>query len=313
MISYVDPELKTPLVFREEYYEGTSGSKYEVKNNIPRFVVGSNYADSFGFQWNKFTRTQLDSQNGNNISENRLKDLLGEHLYNLNGKTVLEVGCGAGRFTEILIKYGALVHSTDLSNAVEANYKNNGKSNNYQVAQADLYGIPYPFDSFDMVICIGVVQHTEDYIKSIHTLYRYVKSGGILVYDQYLLSAFYYTKPVLPFRFFLKRMKPEKAFNVIKKTVDLFFPIQWRFRDNRFMTVLLNRISPLYNYFNKFPELNKQEHYELSLLDTFDGLTDYHKHLVTVSQTKRILRKMNFKELMVKKGGNGVEVVAIKA
>jgi hypothetical protein len=164
-----------------------------------------------------------------------------------------------------------------------------------------------------MVICIGVVQHTADYIKSIHTLFQYVKPGGLFVYDQYLLSPFYYTKPVLPFRFFLKRMKPEKAFQIIKKTVDLFFPLQWRFKDNRVMTVLLNRISPLYNYFHKFPEMNRQEHYELSLLDTFDGLTDFHKHLVTVGKTKRILRKMNFKQLTVKKGGNGVEVVGIKS
>ncbi|MFM7079642.1 MAG: hypothetical protein ACKOYC_07595, partial [Bacteroidota bacterium] len=66
-------------------------------------------------------------------------------------------------------------------------------------------------------------------------------------------------------------------------------------------------------YFHKFPDLNMQEQYELSLLDTFDGLTDYHKHLVTVGKTKRILRKLKFKDLDVKEGGNGVEVVAIKA
>lgn len=313
MIAYVDPDSKAPLVSRDGYFEAPSGIKYEVKNNIPRFVIGSNYADSFGFQWNKFTRTQLDSQNSNHISENRLQELLGENMLNLQGKNVLEVGCGAGRFTEIFLKYGAKVHCTDLSNAVEANYRNNSDSGQYQIAQADLYGIPYPFESFDMVMCIGVVQHTEDYVKSIHTLYKYVKPGGVLVYDQYLLTAFYYTKPVLPFRFFLKRMKPEAAYKVIKKTVDLFFPIQWRFKDNRFMTILLNRISPLYNYFNKFPELNRQEHYELSLLDTFDGLTDYHKHLVTVSQTKKILKKLQFEKLTIKKGGNGVEVVGIKS
>ena len=312
MISYADPADKSPLQLREQNYVSPTGKSYEVKNNIPRFVTGDNYADSFGFQWNTYTRTQLDSQNGNNISESRLKAFLGTHLSELKGKNVLEVGCGAGRFTEILLKYGAHVHATDLSNAVEANYKNFSGREHYQIAQADLYGIPYPFESFDLVLCIGVVQHTQDPVKSISTLYQYVKPGGILAYDQYLLTSFYFTKPVMPVRYFLKNMKPEKAHRVVNRLAETFFPMQWRFRNNRVVTFLLNRISPLYNYFNKYPEMNREEHFELTKLDTFDGLTDYYKHLTTVGKTRRVLKPFRFKSLEVKEGGNGVEVVAVK-
>ena len=312
MISYADPADKTPLQLKEQQYVSATGKGYEVKNNIPRFVTGGNYADSFGFQWNTFTRTQLDSQNGNDISEKRLLEFLGSHLQELKGKNVLEVGCGAGRFTEILLKYGAHVHATDLSNAVEANYKNFQGREHYQVAQADLYGIPYPFESFDLVLCIGVVQHTRDPHESISTLYKYVKPGGVLAYDQYLLTPFYFTKPVMPVRYFLKNMKPEKALTAVNRMAEIFFPMQWRFRNNRIMTFMLNRISPLYNYFNKFPQMSREEHYELTRLDTFDGLTDYYKHLTTVNKTKKYLRKYQFQQLEVKKGGNGVEVIAVK-
>ena len=33
--------------------------KYPIRNGIPRFVPKTNYADSFGMQWNKFAQTQL--------------------------------------------------------------------------------------------------------------------------------------------------------------------------------------------------------------------------------------------------------------
>ena len=40
---------------------------------------------------------------------------------------ICEVGCGAGRFTEIMLEAGAEIVSIDLSDAVEANYQTNKK------------------------------------------------------------------------------------------------------------------------------------------------------------------------------------------
>src|SRR5678815_5358153 len=93
-------------------------------NNIPRFVCSENYASAFGRQWNKFRKTQLDSHTGTTISKDRLQRCLGGSLDVIKGKSVLEVGCGAGRFTEIMLKTGARVFACDLSSAVEANYEN---------------------------------------------------------------------------------------------------------------------------------------------------------------------------------------------
>jgi 2-polyprenyl-3-methyl-5-hydroxy-6-metoxy-1,4-benzoquinol methylase len=312
MLNYVDPEDKSAFKTTDQNFISESGKRYEVINKIPRFVTNEKYANSFGFQWNKYVKTQLDSRNENLISENRLKNFLNEHLTEIKGKNVLEVGCGAGRFTEILLKYGANAHATDLSNAVEANYKNLHHYNNYQIAQADINQLPYPENSFDLVLCIGVVQHTQNPHLSITNLYKYVKPGGVLAYDQYLLTPFYYTKPVLIFRYFLRKMQPEKAYQFINKLAEKLFPIQWRFRNSIIMTFLLNRISPLYTYFTKFKDLNYDQHLELTKLDTFDGLTDFYKHLTTVSKTKSFLQKFKFSKLTIKEGGNGVEVIGIK-
>ena len=75
---------------------------------------------------------------------------------------VLEVGSGAGRFTEILLKHGAIVHSIDYSNAVDANAINNGHHENLTLVQADIRRIPFPKAIYDYVVCLGVIQHTPN-------------------------------------------------------------------------------------------------------------------------------------------------------
>src|SRR5688572_11849940 len=81
---------------------------YPVIKEIPRFVGAQNYAASFGFQWNVFSRVQLDSYNGSGFSEQRFQDITGWGKRDLEGKLVLDAGCGAGRFAEVVAgKYGA--------------------------------------------------------------------------------------------------------------------------------------------------------------------------------------------------------------
>ena len=52
-----------------------------------------------------------------------------------DGGSLLEAGCGAGRFTELMVDAGAFVHAFDLSSAVEANRHNIGDQPNYRVDQ----------------------------------------------------------------------------------------------------------------------------------------------------------------------------------
>src|SRR5882672_720376 len=44
---------------------------FPILRGIPRFVSSENYAASFGRQWNKFARLQMDSQNGTTFSRDR--------------------------------------------------------------------------------------------------------------------------------------------------------------------------------------------------------------------------------------------------
>ncbi|HNF32946.1 MAG TPA: methyltransferase domain-containing protein [Bacteroidia bacterium] len=312
MIDYVAPVSKQPLKLTEQKYCTVAGESFPVINEIPRFVELDNYANAFGLQWKSFAKIQLDSYNGSTISKDRLIRCLGMPLSEVKGKAILEVGSGAGRFTEHLVKAEAMVHSVDLSVAVEVNKENIGRCPNYQIAQADVYRLPYPENTFDIVLCLGVIQHTPSPEKTMQALWKMVKPGGLLVIDHYTFDWMYFIKPIMFYRFFLKRMNPKKAKNAVEKLVAFFFPLHWKYRTNKLMTLLLNRISPCYVYINTFGNMGYDFHFHLTRLDTYDGLTDYYKHLRSKQQIENILNSLNPLKVDVWHGGNGVEARAIK-
>ena len=103
-INWKDPESDSIIKKYNNYFISQAGEKYEISNGIPRFVNNKSYTDNWGIQWNKFRKTQLDSYTKFPLSEDRLRRCLGDEIYSsLNEVIVLEAGCGAGRFTEILL------------------------------------------------------------------------------------------------------------------------------------------------------------------------------------------------------------------
>ena len=82
-----------------------SNKEYELREDIPRFVPSESFASSFGLQWNAFRKVQLDSYTNTNMSEDRVKTAIPMPLESIKGLRILEVGSGAWRFTEILLKY----------------------------------------------------------------------------------------------------------------------------------------------------------------------------------------------------------------
>ena len=116
----------TVLVERDDEVEegglncGPCQKLFPVLRGIPRFVSSENYAASFGRQWNKFARLQMDSQNGTSFSRDRFYSITEWEPADLKGKLVLDAGCGAGRFSEVVLQDGAEVVAVDLSSAVDA-------------------------------------------------------------------------------------------------------------------------------------------------------------------------------------------------
>lgn len=290
-------------------------------NNIPRFV-SDDYHSNFGYQWNKFSKVQLDSCNGSNESESRLLIQSGMKPSDFKGKIILEVGAGNGRFTEILLRYGANIVAVDYSTAIDANYENNHLSDDRVIfIQADLFNLPIKIDSFDLVICYGVIQHTGDNEKALFELSKYPRKGGKLIVDIYSNGLKYFNPWVYLIRPFFSLIKTsdENRLVIVSKFVDIVFPYQlWimRFLRNKkgffkIFRYILNRSPNSVYGINLFLDgkisLNLAK--DWSVMDTFDGWAPKHDHPVSKSTWLKMVTKVaineNFSIVSLSQSGQG--------
>lgn len=313
MIGWACPEHRAALTKDGDAFLCPEGESFPVRGGIPRFVPDTSYADAFGLQWQTYRKTQLDSYSGTTITRDRLRRCLGEELWNtLAGKQVLECGCGAGRFTEILLERGAVVTSVDLSSAVDANVQNCPVSQTHRVAQADILRLPFQPQQFDVVLCLGVIQHTPSPEATIASLAGQVRPGGWLVIDHYTYALSWWTKTSVLLRPILRRVSPATGVQWTERLVRWFLPLHARTRHNRILHAFAGRISPILTYYRLHPELNDGQQREWALLDTHDLLTDYYKHFRNRDEIRAMLIAAGLTAIWCDKGGNGIEARAMR-
>ena len=173
-----DPQDGSPLRLDAGSLVSLSRRRYPIVRGVPRFVPSEEYAGTFGFQWSRFSRTQLDSANGTTRSRDTFLEKTGLALDELRGKTVLDVGCGMGRFAEIVAEAGARVVAVDLSSSVDAAAGNLRRFETAAVVQADVFALPFARECFDVIYSIGVLHHTPDTRAAFLKLPPHLKPGG---------------------------------------------------------------------------------------------------------------------------------------
>lgn len=155
-----------------------SGEEFPIVRGVPRFVKDEHYAASFGLQWSLFSRTQLDSANGTSQSRDTFQEKTGWKLSELEGATVLEAGCGMGRFLEVASGAAGSVVGIDMSAAVDAAYENLKGRGNIHIIQADIFHLPLRRGNFDRIYSIGVLHHTPDTRLAFGELIPLLAEGG---------------------------------------------------------------------------------------------------------------------------------------
>ncbi len=188
------------------------GMSYPIINYVPRFVSTDKYVGNFSFEWNKYKITQFDSYTGNKETEKTFENKIGFDLSRIKGKSVLDVGCGSGRFLELFKESGANIVGIDLSYAVDSANDNLGLNKNVNIIQADVFNLPFKDETFDFIYSIGVLHHTIDTEKAFKCLPRVLKYGGeigIWVYSNEGFFTRIYNKISEFYRIFTTRLSQQ--------------------------------------------------------------------------------------------------------
>lgn len=154
---------------------------------IPVFSSGENMdaktIESFGEEWKAY----------HHFDEKELVEISGMYFDILPAEalkpdsTVLEVGCGSGRFIWYLRKqYDPFVTGVDPSDAVFAADELLGKDEKVQIVKATSSNMPFADESFDFVYSIGVLHHIPETARAMEDCTRKLKKGG------YFLTYIYY-------------------------------------------------------------------------------------------------------------------------
>jgi ubiquinone/menaquinone biosynthesis C-methylase UbiE len=273
-IVVVNPKNTQPLRISGSVLVDDCGNSFPIVENVPRIASSGNYADNFGMQWNTFDKTQLDLETGgHSISRQRFFAETHWDTLDLTGQNVLEVGSGAGRFSKVILEYThANLYSLDYSDAVTANFKNNNAiaPTRFNLFQASIYEMPFPDNSFEKVVCLGMLQHTPDFDASIKSLISKAKPGGEIVVDFYPIKGWWtkiHAKYI--FRTITKGFSDKRLMQMIEENINWLMKAELIL--HQLKLGILTRFLPVVDIQGTLPKyLSENEKREWAILDTFD-------------------------------------------
>ena len=264
--------------------------EYPNVQGIARCVDAQHYAASFGFQWHRYAKTQLDHDEVR-TSERDFLMRTGFRPEDLEGKLVLDVGCGMGRFADVATRWGARVVGIDLSSAAEVAARNLN-DREFVAFQADVFALPFAPESFDMIYSIGVLHHTPDCERAVKVLPQYLKPGGRLavwLYSGY--NKWYRFSDI--YRKVTTRVSPRSLHGFLRVAVPVINSVDSGLRAlplvGRPMSGIVRHLFPV----NRNPQRSWR------VLDTFDWYSPTYQSKHTYEQVFRWFESCGLEDLHV--------------
>ncbi len=93
--------------------------------------------------------------------------------------SVLDVGCGSGVISKELARLGFEAYGVDFSKEVVKVARRYAPTVDFQ--RSPIYKLPFPNESFDVVVCLGVLQTVADPSRAIKEMARTLKKDGVLI------------------------------------------------------------------------------------------------------------------------------------
>jgi SAM-dependent methyltransferase len=301
-----EPRTRAPLRLNVKKHRGDvieegelvsseTGKSYPITNGIPRFVPPSAYTDTFGKQWNMFRTTQLDSTTGTSYSKTRFDTEAGWTHEDLDGKLVLDGGCGAGRFAEVAAARGARVVAVDMSSAVDAARETLARFPQCEIVQASILEPPFRTGVFDFAYSIGVIQHTPDPSTGVREVVESVKSGGSFAFAIYARRP--YTK--LNAKYIIRPLTRRLPADVLLRTIETVMPLAFPLADRLFRMPMVGRVAqfvvPVAVYVDE-KGFTREQRYQEAVLDTFDMLSPRYDSPMTWREVEAAFRRVGARD-----------------
>jgi len=129
---------------------------------------------------NRFGGERLDSKS--RLAKNNLLEHLVRYDF-VKGdseKNVLDIGCGSGHGSNTLAEKFKTVHGVDISEEAIEYSKKNWQQPNIKFVIGDSLNIPFPENTFDVVVAFEVFEHLDDWRKFLSEIRRVLKPNGLV-------------------------------------------------------------------------------------------------------------------------------------
>lgn len=199
--------------FSKEIVEGElvsdEGAKYPIIAGIPRMLpenlkgfLAKNQA-TFSLEWQMFKPGERNWGQDIEFRKNLWLRGMGVTLNELQGKLILDAGCGSGALSmEMANSFGMEVVALDLAYGIEQAYRLNQNPFLYFV-QASVLNPPVKDYVCDYVYCAGVLIALPDTRAGFHALIRCLKPGGrYLVWHYHPIDKKHHAKDLYKMRFY---------------------------------------------------------------------------------------------------------------
>jgi SAM-dependent methyltransferase len=158
--------------------------RFPIHHGVPLLIASRENADitkSFSHEWAQYDYDE-DRTWGTTV-EQRLDEFL-EHVQltagELEGKRVLDAGCGNGALSNAITTLGCDVVATDISESVFAAARRFQDNPRLMFVQSDLSRSAFAPGSFDVIYCAGVLHHTPSTHGSLLEVVKALRSGGTI-------------------------------------------------------------------------------------------------------------------------------------
>jgi len=154
----------------------------------------------------------------------------------IEGKSVLDVGCGIGYGTWVLAQYGpASVLGVDIDNTTIKQAKALYMEDMVSFKRADAQKLPLADASYDTVVSLENIEHLSDPPKFVHEAHRVLKPGGMLIISAPNTLMFKCGKYAIQNEFHLN----EPTFEQLYDWISLKFCIRGQFEQS-----IVNKMDP---------------------------------------------------------------------